>query len=58
LHARIGPIAQKKPIIRSSCAIQTLTWACTLDWVDSANGPFLHDGLTDFGKEVVREMNR
>jgi hypothetical protein len=38
--------------------VQTLTWACTLDWVDSANGPFLHNGLTAFGEEVVREMNR
>ncbi len=39
-------------------AVQTLTWTCTLDWVDSANGPFLHNGLTAFGEEVVREMNR
>jgi membrane dipeptidase len=36
----------------------TLTHTKTLDWADSANGPFPHGGLTPFGEEVVREMNR
>jgi membrane dipeptidase len=36
----------------------TLTHNVTLDWADAASGPFPHGGLTDFGREVVREMNR
>jgi len=30
----------------------------TLDWADAANDAPKHGGLTPFGKEVVREMNR
>lgn len=36
----------------------TLTHNVTLDWADSAAGPPRHGGLTRFGEEVVREMNR
>ena len=36
----------------------TLTHNVTLDWADSALGEQRHGGLTDFGREVVREMNR
>lgn len=36
----------------------TLTHNVTLDWVDAALGAQTHGGLTRFGKEVVREMNR
>lgn len=36
----------------------TLTHNCTLDWADAANRPEQRGGLTPFGKEVVREMNR
>lgn len=36
----------------------TLTHNQTLDWADAAADSARHDGLTAFGKEVVREMNR
>lgn len=36
----------------------TLTHNVTLDWADAALDTAKHHGLTPFGKEVVREMNR
>ena len=36
----------------------TLTHFKSNHWADSATSPPLHNGLTDFGREVVREMNR
>ena len=36
----------------------TLTHYKTLDWADAATDTARHGGLTPFGKEVVREMNR
>ncbi|UCC27151.1 MAG: dipeptidase [Gemmatimonadales bacterium] len=36
----------------------TLTHGCNTDWADSATDDRRHGGLTPFGREVVREMNR
>lgn len=36
----------------------TLTHSDTLDWADSATDEPKHQGLTAFGEEVVRELNR
>jgi len=36
----------------------TLTHNVTLDWADAASDSARHGGLTAFGREVVREMNR
>lgn len=36
----------------------TLTHSANIAWADSATDNPLHHGLTPFGKEVVREMNR
>lgn len=36
----------------------TLTHNFNNDWADSGRDTAKHNGLTDFGKEVVREMNR
>jgi membrane dipeptidase len=36
----------------------TLTWNNSLGWAEAARDPGKVKGLTDFGREVVREMNR
>lgn len=36
----------------------TLTHSDTLSWADAATDTAQHQGLTEFGEEVVREMNR
>jgi membrane dipeptidase len=36
----------------------TLTHNAATDWADSSNDDPRHHGLTDFGKQVIREMNR
>lgn len=36
----------------------TLTWMNSNDWADGSGGENLHFGLTDFGCQVVREMER
>ncbi len=36
----------------------TLSHNVTLDWVDAALGAQTHNGLTPFGRAMVREMNR
>jgi membrane dipeptidase len=36
----------------------TLTHSVDVEWADSSTGRAAHNGLTDFGKDVVREMNR
>jgi membrane dipeptidase len=36
----------------------TLTHSASIDWADAGTGEVLHNGLTRFGEEVIREMNR
>src|SRR6202171_4696232 len=36
----------------------TLTHSGNDEWADSSTDKAAHNGLTDFGKDVVREMNR
>jgi membrane dipeptidase len=49
-------------VLRSLYALgtryMTLTHSETLDWADSATDVAKHHGLTEFGEQVVREMNR
>ncbi len=42
----------------SGVLYMTLTHSTTIDWVDSATDAPRHGGLTEFGEQVVREMNR
>jgi len=36
----------------------TLTHSGDVEWADSSGDKAAHNGLTDFGKDVIREMNR
>jgi membrane dipeptidase len=55
-------IASSLPILRTFFArgvrYMTLTHWKTTRWADAATDQPRHDGLTAFGREVVREMNR
>lgn len=53
-----GSLAVLRQFARLGARYMTLTWSKTTDWADSANDDAKHDGLSDFGREVVREMNR
>jgi membrane dipeptidase len=43
---------------RRGILAMTLTHFRNTDWADSSTDKPAHNGLTDFGKQVVREMNR
>lgn len=43
---------------RLGVGYMTLTHSANVPWADSATDTPAHDGLTAFGEEVVREMNR
>jgi membrane dipeptidase len=43
---------------RDGVRYMTLTHSLTTDWADAATDSARHGGLTPFGEEVVREMNR
>ncbi len=47
-----------KQLYRLGARYMTLTHSDTLDWADSATDEPRHRGLTPFGEDVVREMNR
>ncbi|HXN25408.1 MAG TPA: dipeptidase [Candidatus Dormibacteraeota bacterium] len=55
-------IADDLAILRLSAALgvryMTLTHSGNTAWADSSTDKAVHSGLTDFGKDVVREMNR
>jgi membrane dipeptidase len=50
------------PVLRMYAALGvrylTLTHSVNTDWADSSGDQPKHNGLTDFGKDVVRELNR
>jgi membrane dipeptidase len=49
-------------VLRSYAALgaryMTLTHSGNCEWADSSTDKPAHNGLTDFGKDVIREMNR
>ena len=57
-HAIENSLSTLREFYRLGVRYMTLTWNNTNDWADAGRGEKKHDGLSDFGKEVVREMNR
>lgn len=53
-----GSLAVLRQFARLGARYMTLTWSKTTHWADSATDAARHNGLTDFGREVVAEMNR
>jgi membrane dipeptidase len=57
-HAIENSLALLRMDYELGARYMTLTHNVTLDWADAALDSARHGGLTNFGKEVVREMNR
>lgn len=57
-HAIENSLGALRSYYELGARYMTLTHNVTLDWADAANDAPRHNGLTAFGKEVVREMNR
>ena len=62
-HAIQNDLRLLRDFYRLGVRYMTLTWSNTNDWADSSGDiqdPNVkhHNGMTDFGKDVVREMNR
>ena len=62
-HSIENDIRLLRDYYRLGVRYMTLSWSNTNEWADSSgdmNDPKVqhHDGLTDFGKQVVLEMNR
>jgi len=57
-HAIDDSLVQLRLLFSLGARYMTLTHGGTLSWADSATDVARHGGLTAFGEEVVREMNR
>jgi membrane dipeptidase len=57
-HSIDNSLGALRMFYRLGARYMTLTHTANTPWADSANGPAEHHGLTPFGEEVVREMNR
>jgi membrane dipeptidase len=57
-HAIENSLALLRVYYALGARYMTLTHNVTLDWADAALDSAKHGGLTPFGREVVREMNR
>ncbi len=57
-HAIEDSLAALREFYRLGVRYMTLTWNNTNNWADAGRGEKKHNGLSEFGKEVVREMNR
>ncbi len=57
-HSIENSIQNLRRLFQLGARYMTLTHSDTLDWADSATDANRHSGLSPFGEEIVREMNR
>ncbi|MEE2777220.1 MAG: dipeptidase [Acidobacteriota bacterium] len=57
-HAIENSLAVLRQLYGVGARYMTLTHSANVDWADSATDRAEHNGLSGFGDEVVREMNR
>ncbi len=57
-HAIENSLAALRMFYELGARYMTLTHFQTIDWADAASDFPKHEGLTEFGEQVVREMNR
>ena len=57
-HAIEDSLPTLREFYRLGVRYMTLTWNNTNNWADAGRGEKKYGGLNDFGREVVREMNR
>jgi membrane dipeptidase len=57
-HAIENSLGVLRMLHRAGARYMTLTHSSNVTWADSATDEARHGGLTPFGREVVREMNR
>jgi membrane dipeptidase len=57
-HSIAGSLAVLRQLYRLGARYLTLTHSLNTPWADSATDKAQHGGLTDFGRDLVREMNR
>lgn len=57
-HCIENSLENLRRLHRLGAGYLTLTHSDTLDWADSASDKPKNQGLSEFGKEVVRELNR
>jgi membrane dipeptidase len=57
-HAIENSLPTLREFYRLGVRYMTLTWNNSNDWADGARDKPRNNGLSDFGREVVREMNR
>ena len=57
-HAIDDDLGKLRGFFGRGVRYMTLTWSNSNGWADASGGEALHGGLTDFGRDVIREMNR
>ena len=57
-HSIENSLSVLRQLYAKGARYMTLTHSESLDWADSCSGDSKCDGLSEFGEEVVREMNR